>query len=71
MRIKLATRPTFNLRFAFKYCDKDANGVITVVDFRDMLASNGFFATDKELNLLMNKFDKYSDAKITMTDFIE
>jgi Ca2+-binding EF-hand superfamily protein len=36
-----------------------------------MLASHGFFATDKELNLLMNKFDKYSDAKITMTDFIE
>ena len=71
LRIRLARRPLFNLRTAFKYCDKDANGAITSVDMKDVLSEHGFFATEKELILIMNKFDKFSDSKITMTDFID
>ena len=71
LRIRLARRPQFNLRAAFKYCDKDANGAITAVDMKDVLSEHGFFATEKELSLIMNKFDKFNDSKITMTDFID
>jgi Ca2+-binding EF-hand superfamily protein len=42
-----------------------------VNDIRDTLAEFSFYVTDKEIQLLMNKFDKFADAKITMTDFVE
>jgi hypothetical protein len=32
--------------------------VLTAMDIRDMLSEHGFFATEKELNFLMNKFDR-------------
>jgi Ca2+-binding EF-hand superfamily protein len=35
------------------------------------LVAHGFYATEKEIQLIMNKFDKFSDNKITMTDFID
>jgi Ca2+-binding EF-hand superfamily protein len=71
LRHKLASRPLFNLRSAFKYIDKDMNGAVTHSDLRDSLVSHGFYATEKEIQLVMNKFDKFSDNKITMTDFID
>jgi Ca2+-binding EF-hand superfamily protein len=71
LRHKIASRPLFNFKSAFKYVDKDVNGAITVADLRDTLVSHGFYATEKEIQLIMNKFDKFSDNKITMTDFID
>jgi Ca2+-binding EF-hand superfamily protein len=71
LRHKLADRPLFNMRAAFKYVDRDQNGAITHLDLRDSLVSHGFYATEKEIQLIMNKFDKFSDNKITMTDFID
>jgi len=67
----MAKRQQFSMRLAFKYCDKDGNGAITASDFRDVLAEHGFYATEKELALVMNKFDKFADQKITMTDFTD
>ena len=49
------------MRNAFKYVDRDLNGAITMDDIRIMLAEHGFFATEKELVLIMNKFDKFAD----------
>ena len=71
LRQRIASRPVFNLKSAFKYVDRDSNGAITYDDMRDMMAAHGFFGTDKELQLVMNKFDKFSETKITMTDFLE
>lgn len=71
LRHKLAGRPLFNLRSAFKYIDRDSNGAITHLDLRDSLVSHGFYATEKEIQLIMSKFDKFSDNKVTMTDFID
>ena len=62
VRVRLAKRQTFNLRSAFKHLDREQKGAVTVADMRDALADHGFFATDKELLLLMNKFDnKFAD----------
>lgn len=71
LRHKLAGRPLFNVRSAFKYIDRDQNGAITHLDLRDSLVSHGFYATEKEIQLIMSKFDKFSDNKVTMTDFID
>jgi Ca2+-binding EF-hand superfamily protein len=57
----MARRPLFNLRAAFKFCDRDFNGAITPNDIRDCLIENGFYATEKEIALIMNKFDKFND----------
>jgi len=38
---------------------------------REMLQQHGFFATDKELKCLMDKFDKDKDGRISFTEFAE
>lgn len=76
VRCRLAKRQTFNLRSAFKHLDREQKGAVTVTDMREALSEHSFFATDKELQLLMNKFEsRYCSGeggpKITMTDFLE
>lgn len=36
-----------------------------------MLSEHGFFATERELNSIMHKFDRDRDGKIMYADFIE
>lgn len=41
------------------------------VDIRDMLADHSFFATERELNSIMSKFDRDRDSKIAFSEFVE
>jgi Ca2+-binding EF-hand superfamily protein len=61
LRVKLSKRPLFNPRSAFKHIDRDYNGAITANDVREALIDHGFYATEKEIALIMNKFDKFND----------
>jgi Ca2+-binding EF-hand superfamily protein len=36
-----------------------------------MLSEHGFFATERELNSIMNKFDRDRDQKIPFSEFME
>jgi Ca2+-binding EF-hand superfamily protein len=36
-----------------------------------MLAEHGFFATEKEMQFIMHKFDKDSDGKIVFSEFVD
>ena len=36
-----------------------------------MLAEHGFFATEKELQYIMDKFDKDRDGKISISEFMD
>ena len=56
IKLRLHKSQYFNGREAFKHCDKDHDGAISQGDLRDFLAEFGFFATEKELNLVMNRF---------------
>ena len=40
-------------------------------DIRDTLADHGFFATERELNSIMHKFDRDQDSKITFSEFVD
>lgn len=36
-----------------------------------MLADHGFYATEKEINFVMFKFDKDRDTRISFSEFVE
>ena len=41
------------------------------MDIRDSLAEHGFFATERELNSIMNKLDRDRDGKISFSEFVD
>jgi Ca2+-binding EF-hand superfamily protein len=49
------------LKSAFKFIDRDGNGALTTSDLRETMALNGFYATEREIGLIMNKFDRFAD----------
>jgi hypothetical protein len=61
LRARIAKRPQFSLDQAFSYMDRNRDGLVTPDEIRDMLAEHGFFATEKELQFIMLKFDKDRD----------
>jgi Ca2+-binding EF-hand superfamily protein len=57
LRQQLAARPYFTIRGAFEYIDRDGDGFIRACELRDMLADNGFYATERELTGLVHRLD--------------
>lgn len=51
-------RPKFDISDAFKSLDKKQKGLITKNDLSEFLEDTHYFATEKELSYLMNRFDK-------------
>jgi Ca2+-binding EF-hand superfamily protein len=70
LRLRLAGRPLFSPREAFKFVDRDGNGAVTPADLRDAMALNGFFATENELALVLNKFGRHADQRVTQTEWV-
>jgi Ca2+-binding EF-hand superfamily protein len=71
LRLRISRRPNFSYRSAFEYADKDKDGFIGGEDLREMLAENSFFATEREINSVMNKFDRDGDGKIAFNEFVD
>lgn len=71
LRARIAKRPHFSLEQAFNYVDRLSDGAITGPEIRDMLAEHGFFATEKELQFILLKFDKDRDQKVSYSEFVE
>jgi Ca2+-binding EF-hand superfamily protein len=71
LRSRIAKRPNFNIQQAFDYSDRDLDGSLSALDIREMLSDHGFFATERELNHLMFKFDKDQDQKISYSEFVD
>ena len=72
LRVRISRRTNFTVKRAFQYCDKNMDGYLTHQDLRDMLAEHGFFATERELNSILNKFAVQKDAQsITFSEFID
>ena len=46
-------------------------GQLALEDVREFLANNGFFATERELQGVMQKCDKTGDARISFNEFID
>lgn len=71
LRQRIAKRPHFSLDRAFQYIDRDNDGVVTGHDIRDMLAEHGFYATEKEMQFVMHKFDRDADGKVVFSQLVE
>ena len=71
LRGGLRARPYFNLKAAFSFLDRNANGQVSLDDIREFLANNGFFATERELQGIMVKCDKNGDGRINFNEFID
>lgn len=63
--------PGFNLYQVFNYLDKDKNGFITITEFQQ--AINGFrvVVNGKDMQCVMQKFDKNSDGRVSYSEFVE
>ncbi len=70
LRQRLSSRPLFNNTEAFTAFDKFHKSFITKEDFADLLAQHRFFATEKELVTLTDRFDKNKDGRVTYSEFV-
>jgi Ca2+-binding EF-hand superfamily protein len=71
VRQRLSRRPLFNTYDAFKAIDKYNQGFIVLEDLKEILEDNGIFATNKDVDLLVERFkgpDAYN-GKITYSEF--
>ena len=71
LRGVLRTRPYFNIKQAFSYMDTDCDGYLDLEDFREYLANNGFYATERELQTVMHKVDRNNNGRITFSEFVD
>ena len=58
LRMSLRSRPSFNFRDIFEYFSRTQTGVILESNLRDVLAENGFYITERELQGLMYRMDR-------------
>ena len=68
-RSQLAARPYFSLRDAFEHLDRDRDGFVRACDLREILADNGFYATERELAGLVHRLDQDRDNRISFQEF--
>ena len=71
LRKRLCGRAEFGVHEAFQSCDRDGNGYLTRDELTRTVAAFGHFMSDKELQLLMQRFDKNHNGRITYQEFTE
>ena len=71
LRKRLARRPSFSMHEAFQAVDKDRNGYITFGEFQGMLEQYGIFATAKDVESLMDRYDKDKDGRVSYSEFLD
>merc|ERR1712195_277484 len=54
----------------FKIGDKDGNGVLDALEFRDLLRKSGFQLDDETINMVMRKADTNHDGVIQYSEFV-
>lgn len=71
LRKRLSRRPDFNVHEAFLALDKDSNGYLTRNELRRFMADNGVYASERDLCLLLNRFDRNLDGRVSYAEFME
>lgn len=71
LRKRLNKRPYFNVHEAFSACDSDKNGVITKDELKNLLIEYQFYPTDHELSLLIARYDRNHDGRVSFAEFSE
>ena len=71
IRQRLQRMPCFNVYEAFNSMDLNDSGSISTHELRRMLESRGFFASDKEVRDVVDKFDSNKNGMISYAEFRE
>lgn len=71
LRQRLSKMPESSLFQAFNSIDKDKNGYITIEEFQKTLQSYGVYPSSKDLQGLMQKYDKNKDGRVSYSEFVE
>lgn len=71
LRLRISRRQNFSYRLAFEYADKNKDGYLESEDIKEMLSEHCFYATDREITSILNKFDKDGDGKVAFNEFID
>lgn len=71
IRQKHSGRPLFDRTDAFDAINRFGKLTITQSDFQDLLARHRFFATQKELGSLMDRFDKSKKGSVLYSEFVD
>ena len=61
-------RPAFNVHEAFKTTDRISQGYITIDQVRALLNEHKFYPSEKDLVVLMDRYDKNKDGKISYSE---
>lgn len=69
LRASLGSREGFSISGAFQIIDSNSNGFLGKNEFRGFLEDHEFFATQKEIDLLFEKFDRDKDGMVTYAEF--
>jgi len=62
LRERISKRAAFDKQAAFRYCDRDNDGFISVQDIKQVLSENNGGSNDKEILLVINKFKQGGTA---------
>jgi len=71
LRKRLGRRPNFNVHEAFLAIDRDSNGYITRTELRNILAENRVYPSERDLMILMQRFDRNGDGRVSYAEFME
>jgi len=71
LRQRQASRPLFNNSDAFSAFDRYNKSYVTQQDFADLLARHRFYATEKELCTITDRFDKNKDGRVSYGEFVK
>ena len=71
LRQRMQRNPALNPYDCFEALDLDGNGAITRDELRRMIESRGFYVSYKDMDSLVEKFDKNKDGRITYGEFRE
>jgi Ca2+-binding EF-hand superfamily protein len=71
MNKRLREKPAFFISAAFDRIDQDNNGHITASELRRFLDDHRHFCSYRDLDLLVARFDKNKDGRITRSEFYD
>lgn len=69
VRHRLFKRERFDMRSAFLSCDINNDGTITLSELRQFMFDMDCYVSSDDLQMLMNRFDKNRDGRITYQEF--
>lgn len=68
---RMVRRPKFNLTDTFQHLDFSDQGQLYKENFKKLLNDNKHYATDGEIAMLFNRFDKNRNGRISFQEFTE